>query len=341
MENIVFFYPTGHCAHAETGHPERPERVEVMRGALQAAGWWDAYPQLAPQAPERELLERVHSRAYLERLRRACERGERLDADTYTQPASWELALQSAGGALAVASAVWEGRARRGFALNRPPGHHATPERGMGFCLLNNVALAAEHLHASAGAERLAILDFDLHHGNGTQEVFYRRKEVFFASLHQSPLYPMSGALEEIGEGPGRGLNTNFPLPPGSGDTAFLTIVEEILLPLLDRFDPEMILVSYGFDPHWRDPLGHLLLSAGAYGELVRRLCAWADEHCRGRIALFLEGGYDLEAGAACAQTVTAALLGQPWPDTLGPSPRPEGRSWQSLARRARELWGL
>ncbi len=337
---MVFFYPTGHCAHAETGHPERPERVEVMREALQAAGWWDAFPQLPPQPLARELLERVHTRAYLERLQRACERDERLDADTYTRPASWELALQAAGGALAVASAVWEGRAGRGFALCRPPGHHATPERGMGFCLLNNVALAAEALLA-AGAERLAILDFDLHHGNGTQDIFWRRKEVFFASLHQSPLYPMTGGLDETGEGPGRGLNANFPLPPGSGDAAFRTIVEEIILPLLDRFGPQMILVSYGFDPHWRDPLGHLQLSAGVYGELLRRLCAWAGEHCQGRVALFLEGGYDLEAGAACTQTVAAALLGQPWPDTLGPSPRPEGRSWQGVARRAKELWGL
>jgi acetoin utilization deacetylase AcuC-like enzyme len=338
---MVYFYPEGHGAHAESGHPERPERVEMLRRAIQAAGWWEPYPQLAPILPGTELLERVHSRAYLEYLKRSCQQASRLDADTYTVPATWELALQAVGGALAVAMAVWGGEAQHGFALTRPPGHHATITRGMGFCLLNNVALAAEHLLGAGGATRLAIIDLDLHHGNGTQDIFWRRGEVFFISIHQSPLYPMTGSLEERGEGPGFACNANIPLPPGSGDSAYRAIFEEVLIPLLDRFEPEMLLVSFGFDPHWRDPLGHLQLSAGTYGELIRILARWADEHCRGRLALFLEGGYDLEAGAACAQTVTAALLDQFWPDPLGPSPRPEGKSWQNVTRRAKELWGL
>jgi acetoin utilization deacetylase AcuC-like enzyme len=211
----------------------------------------------------------------------------------------------------------------------------------MGFCLLNNIAVAAEHLVCEMSASRLAIVDLDLHHGNGTQEIFWRRGDVFYFSTHQSPFYPGSGSLEETGAGDGLGKTANFPLPPGSGDAAFSEIVNGLILPLLEGFSPEMILVSYGFDPHWRDPLGHLQLSAAGYGQIISSLAGWADDHCEGRIALFLEGGYDLEAAAACSLSVTAALLGEEWQDSLGPSPRQEGRSWQAKVRAARGIWGL
>jgi acetoin utilization deacetylase AcuC-like enzyme len=341
MDDLVFFYPEGHEAHAEWGHPERPERVEAIRQALKEAGWWEMYRCVEPLALPQEVLRAIHTPEYLAYLETACQRCQRLDLDTYTNAESWQLALNSAGGAAAVAREVWQGKARRGFALARPPGHHALPGRGMGFCLLNNIALAAEALLQGEGAQRLAIVDLDLHHGNGTQEVFYRRVEVFYLSTHQAPFYPGTGRLEERGAGLGFGTNANLPLPPGSGDLAFRAALDEVFLPLLDRYEPEMLLVSAGFDTHWKDPIGSLALTAKEYGRLVSRLARWADEHCGGRIALVLEGGYHLEAGAACAQAATAALLGQPWMDPLGSPPRREGLDWQPVIRRAKQIWGL
>jgi len=338
---LVYYYPEGHQAHYQNGHPERPERVEAICQALRELGWWDAYPHLEPVRPDNDLLRAVHSPMYIDLLPGICRRDQSLDIDTYTTSGSWDLALNAAGGAIAVASAVWNDQAQRGFALCRPPGHHATPESGMGFCLLNNVALAAQYLLHASGAKRLAIVDLDLHHGNGTQDIFWRRSDVLYISTHQSPLYPGSGSIEEIGAGPGRGATANFPLPPGTGDQGFNAIMDELILPLLERYHPEMVLVSYGFDPHWRDPLGHLQLSARGYGDLITRLVAWADGACGGRVALFLEGGYDLDAASACSQAVVAALLGKMWDDPLGPSPKPEGKSWQTTLRRSREIWGL
>jgi acetoin utilization deacetylase AcuC-like enzyme len=339
MDQLVLFYPTNHAAHAERGHPERPQRVEVMRAALETAGWWEQYPQLAPLTLSESVLHTIHSPTYLNILQRVCARGEHYDADTYTTPASWQLARAAAEGAAAVAQAVWRGRACRGFALTRPPGHHAIRSAAMGFCLLNNIALTAEYLIQQEGAQRLAIIDLDLHHGNGTQEAFYKRGDVFYFSTHQYPFYPGSGDLNEKGAGPGEGTTANFPLPPFSGDRAFRAVMDEVILPLLDRFLPQMILVSYGFDTHWRDPLGQLQLSAAAYGELIACLTHWADEHCAGRIVLLLEGGYDLEAAQACTLAVTAALLGEPFDDVLGFSPYPEGMYWQSMVRQARQIW--
>ena len=341
MDEMVFFYPDGHQAHFEAGHPERPERVEVIREALQGAGFWQPYPKLPSLEVPLEVLEAVHTRAYLSLLDMVSRRGGHLDADTYLTQATQKLAYQAAGGAMAVAEAVWEGRARRGFALCRPPGHHATPGQGMGFCLLNNIALAAEFLVRRKDAQRLAIVDLDLHHGNGTQEIFWRRGDVFYLSTHQSPLYPGTGRLSETGEGPGKNANANFPLPPRAGDQAFLTAMDGLILPLLDRFMPEMILVSYGFDTHWSDPLGQLLLSAGRYALLIQRLADWAEAHAQGRIALFLEGGYNLEAAEACTLAIIPALLGQTWQDTLGPAPYPEGVAWQPILEEGRRMWGL
>ena len=338
---LVYYYPQGHEAHSQYGHPERPERVETICQALGELGWWNIFPHLEPIRPDNDLLRAVHSPMYIDLLPGICRRDQSLDMDTYTTTESWELALNAAGGAIAVASAVWAGKAQRGFALCRPPGHHATPERGMGFCLLNNVALAAQYLVQSSGAKRLAIVDLDLHHGNGTQDVFWRRGDVLYISTHQSPLYPGSGDLNEKGVGPGNGATANFPLPPGTGDQGFKEMMDGLILPLLNRHHPEMVLVSYGFDPHWRDPLGHLQLSAKGYGDLIASLVTWAEAACDGRVAMFLEGGYDLDAAAACSQAVVAALLGEPWDDPLGPSPRPEGKSWQTIVRRGREIWGL
>jgi acetoin utilization deacetylase AcuC-like enzyme len=345
MHDLVYFYPQGHQAHFERGHPERPERVEAIREALREVGWWDPYPHLEPVALSDEVLHAVHSLDYLAKLQRVCQYGQHYDMDTYTTPASWQLALNAAGGAVAVADSVWTAEARRGFALTRPPGHHATRDRAMGFCVLNNIAIAAEYLVQARAAQRIAIVDLDLHHGNGTQDIFYRRGDVFYISTHQSPLYPGTGALNETGKGAGQGANANFPLPPMAGDQAFLAVMDELILPLLDRFTPQMILVSYGFDPHRNDPLGSLLLGEDAYGQLIERLAGWADAHCEGRIALCLEGGYDLEAARLCSLAVVAALLGveRPGPATAPPPPgtQMERETWRSMLRQAKFIWNL
>lgn len=344
MIPLVYYYPTGHEAHFEPGHPERPERVETIRRALQEAGWWDDYPRLEPLPIPQTLLHAVHNPAYLSMLEISCRRGGLLVADTYVTPASWQLALNAAGGAAGVAQAVWRGEAGsrgalRGFALCRPPGHHAMHGQGMGFCLINNIAVAAEHLIQNEGAQKLAIVDLDLHHGNGTQDIFYHRGDVLFISTHQMPLYPGTGYPEEVGSGSGEGATVNIPMPPFSGDRAFLAAMDELILPLLERFAPQMILVSYGFDTHWQDPLGYLMLSADGSARLISRLAGWADHHCQGRIALVLEGGYDLEAAAACSQAVVAALLGVPWDDPLGPATEVESSRWEGQLQKLKQFW--
>jgi acetoin utilization deacetylase AcuC-like enzyme len=339
--NLGLYYPQGHEAHAEIGHIERPERVESIKSALLNAGYWDDKLLVQSIAPPEDVLSGIHTHTYLDLLKRFCEEGRSLDEETYTTPASWNIALNTAGGAIAIVDKVWQGEIQRGFALTRPPGHHAVPGLGMGFCLLNNIAIAAEYLIKKRSVKRLAIVDLDLHHGNGTQKIFWERGDVFYFSTHEWPNYPGTGEMTETGEGEGVQRTANFPLPPGSGDKAFSTILYEVIIPLIDHYGAEMVLVSCGFDPHWRDPLGHLLLSAKIYGELIKALVGWVDNHASGKIALFLEGGYDLDACAACGEAVVAALLGKPFTDPLGPSPKLEGSSWNSVYSRAKEIWSL
>jgi len=339
--NLVFFHPDGHEAHHEHGHPERPERVAAMVDALTEIGWWQLFPKIAPLSVPQAVLHTIHKPAYLDFLEKTCAFGHHVDMDTYTTKTSWNLALNAAGGAIAVSRAVWQRSAHRGFALTRPPGHHASANQAMGFCLLNNIALAAEDLIQQYGAHRIAIIDLDQHHGNGTQDIFWDRDDVFYFSTHQYPHYPGTGSVDEMGVGTGQNKTANFPLPAGSGDRAFQTIMDDAITPLLDRYMPEIILVSYGFDTHWRDPLGNLLLSAGGYHNLITKLTAWADQHCHGRIVLILEGGYDLIAAEACAQGVVAALIGESWDDSLGKSKIIETDAWRDMLDQALRLWNF
>jgi acetoin utilization deacetylase AcuC-like enzyme len=346
---LAIFYPDGHADHAMPGHPERPERVEAIRSALVATGFWAEAVQVSADRSLSGTLASIHDPAYLSLLERAARRGGGwLDQDTYITPQSWNLAVQAACGTLSLVQSVWSGqyrdstKIRRGFALARPPGHHAKSGQGMGFCLLNNIAIAAQYIIQQENAKRLAIVDLDLHHGNGTQEIFWERSDVLYISTHQSPLYPGSGSVAEIGGGAGEGWTLNLPLPPGSGDEAFEACMHEMILPILLRAQPEMILVSYGFDPHWRDPLGSLRLSASGYGRLIADLVSFADAHCHGRIAIVLEGGYDLTAAGACSQAVCAALLGIPFSDPIGPSPEHESEhvreKWRRILDQARAI---
>ncbi|GAB4521489.1 MAG: histone deacetylase [Anaerolineales bacterium] len=289
MEDLVYFYPDGHAAHAVQGHPERPERVETIRQGLEAAGLWRA-PLPALTVPD-EVLYAVHTAAYLKNLQSACAAGMWYDADTYLLPASWELALRTAGGACRVADAVWRREADKGFALCRPPGHHAGRQCAMGFCLLNNIALATEFLCQQHHASRLAIVDLDVHHGNGTQQIFWERGDVLYISLHQWPFYPGSGRAWERGGGDGLGATLNCPLPAGTGDEGALACLEKLILPALQRFAPQMVLVSAGFDAHWRDPLADFRFSAQGYYRLMQLLTGFCNQECKGRLAVMLEGG--------------------------------------------------
>jgi acetoin utilization deacetylase AcuC-like enzyme len=341
MHQIAFFYPDGHEAHYRWGHAERPERVETIRKVLTDEGIWQKGLQLPAQGIPNAVLNAIHSQHLLDSVRTHSENEEDYDLDTYLTKASWQLALNAAGGASAVASAVWRREAGVGFALTRPPGHHATRDQAMGFCLLNNIAIAAENLIQNENVKRLAIVDMDVHHGNGTQDIFWERGDVLFVSTHQSPLYPGSGQLNERGVGEGLGTKVNLPLPPFSGDQAFSVAYTEIVPKLLDRFKPEMILVSFGFDSHWRDPLANLLVSARGYGNAINSLKQWADRNCKGRIAVILEGGYDLEAASACGLAVTQTLMDLEITDNLGQSPQPESDRWKPVLERAKEIWQI
>lgn len=345
MNRFGVYYPSGHEKHSERGHPERPERIEIIRKAFEDLGWWENFEQFQPISLPTQILNAVHEPAYLKHLEEFCTAGRRLDADTYTTPDSWQLALNSAGGAISLASGVWRRQVQSGFALTRPPGHHATRDRAMGFCLLNNIALAAEYLLRNEGASRLAIVDLDLHHGNGTQDIFYAREDVFYISTHQYPHYPGTGWLDETGEGTGRQKTANIPLPPFSGDSEFYLVMKEIILPLLDRHQPEMLLVSYGFDPHWSDPLGNLELTSFGYRGLIENLSGWAEKNCGGKICLFLEGGYNLTAAADCSTAVVGALtdLDAPAGSDQGKTShvKEDSTSFRTIFNQVKQIWHL
>jgi acetoin utilization deacetylase AcuC-like enzyme len=339
MSDLVIFYPEEHELHVSEGHPERPERVEAIRSALERVGIWDQVAFVQPFDIPDEILFSIHTRDHTQRLEQAGARGGYIDGDTYLTEASWRLALNAAGGGIAVADEVYQRRARRGLALTRPPGHHATQGQAMGFCLLNNIALAAEYLLQTTDAERMAILDIDLHHGNGTQDIFFSRGDVFFCSIHQYPLYPMTGQFNETGYADGEWTNLNIPFPPYAGDNARASALEEVILPLLTQFVPDMLLVSVGFDAHWRDPLGHQLATANGYAQLMMTLTTFAESHCEGRLAVFLEGGYDIEAGAASCLAMTQAMVGEKWEDEIGPGPIPEDDYWKSRLQQVKQHW--
>jgi acetoin utilization deacetylase AcuC-like enzyme len=294
---------------------------------------------VAPRAATREHLARVHDEAYIQRISETAGQAVALDADTYTSPESYEIALLAAGAAVDAVERALAGTHTATFALVRPPGHHAERSRAMGFCLFNNVAVAAAHAR-TLGAARVAIVDFDVHHGNGTQHIFERDPSILYVSTHQYPYYPGTGAAGEVGAGEGTGFTVNVPLESGAVDTDYQLVFDEVILPVLRQFKPDLLLVSAGFDAHERDPLATMRLTSESFGAMTAALRGVADESCNGRIALVTEGGYDLQALASSIDQTVGALAapsnpssGPPWPAAAVASNR--GRTAAALVKRA------
>ncbi|HLI18138.1 MAG TPA: histone deacetylase family protein [Rhodanobacteraceae bacterium] len=288
------------------GHPESPARLRAVLQALDDPRFANLERIEAPRATS-EQLERVHDADYVEQIfASAPAQGyARLDPDTVMSPGSLEAALRAAGAVCAAVDDVLTGRTKRAFCAVRPPGHHATPNEAMGFCLFNSVAVAAAHALAVHGIERIAIADFDVHHGNGTQDIFRRDPRVLYASSHQMPLYPGTGAAS----GHGAGNIFNAPLPPDAGSTEFRAAWEVNLLPEINLFRPQLVMISAGFDAHARDPLAQLQLAANDYTWITQRLVELADRHADGRVISALEGGYDLDALRECTAAHVAGLM--------------------------------
>jgi acetoin utilization deacetylase AcuC-like enzyme len=293
------------------GHPERAERLAVVRRTLADGGLVDRCVAVEPRLAETAWLERVHDEEYVRRVEQACARGEHhLDSwDVAICPESARVARLAAGSLVALCDDVVDGALDRGLALVRPPGHHAERDLAMGFCLFNNVAVAARHVVEARGIERVLIVDWDVHHGNGTQHAFEEDPAVLFYSSHQYPLYPGTGTREERGRGAGEGTIVNCPLPPGAGDDAFLAALRDELVPAADRFRPELVLVSAGFDAHAADPLAQLEVTTEAFAEATSIVLEIAERHAGGKLVATLEGGYDLDALASCVRVHLWALL--------------------------------
>ncbi len=313
-------------------HPERPHRLLAIIEHLHKTGLWDRLQVLPATPADLKWVRKVHDQAYLDRLQQACLNHEAyIDCpDSAICPASYEVALLAAGGVLAAVDAVRQGPpagVRNAFCAVRPPGHHAEHDQSLGFCLLNNVAIAAEYLIAHHAVERLAIVDFDVHHGNGTQHHFEDRPDVLFITLHEHPtsLYPGTGHAWETGRGPGDGYTINLPMNPGEGDREYRHAFLNTVLPALDRYRPQFLLLSAGFDASEYDPLAHMKVSVEGFAWMTRQLKMVAERHCDGQLVSVLEGGYDLRALADCVAAHIGILL------------QPEGHD--DLMERKAGLW--
>ncbi len=320
--------------HDTGGHPENAGRLRAIETALDEAGWPGLERAQAPAATREQLL-RVHSAEHIDAIERfAAAGGGMLDLDTITSEGSFEAALHAAGGSAWAAEQLLAGEDRFAFCALRPPGHHAEAARAMGFCLFNNVAVAASHAIANGGAERVLVLDWDVHHGNGTEAIFAPSDRVLYASIHQWPLYPGTGAADYVGEGEGLGYTVNLPVPPGSGSDEFLSLVQNVVIPIGRAFEPGLIAISAGYDAHRDDPLAECAVDTEAYGEMARTMRLLGDE-LEVPILLCLEGGYEPEAlGASVVATVQGL-------ESDGEPRKAPARPAQPYVERHRERWGL
>ncbi len=332
-----YVYDPIYLQHDLRGHPENQQRLRTTMRLVEdhgILGWLDHIPAVPITA---ERLERVHTPQYIEHVRRVAQQGGgHLDMDTYVRPASYDAALMAAGGLVEATQAVVSGQVDNAFALVRPPGHHALQGRGMGFCLFNNVAIAARYALEECDLDRVLIVDFDVHHGNGTQDEFESDPDVMYISTHQYPHYPGTGHWRETGRGAGSGGIVNVPLSGAVGDRGFARIFQEIVGPAAWRFQPDLVLVSAGYDAHWDDPLASMLLSITGYAGISQALKELAQELCQGRIVFTLEGGYHLTALAYSILNTFCVLLddtSKSLDDPLGPSPYSEASVDEIIAR--------
>jgi acetoin utilization deacetylase AcuC-like enzyme len=301
-------------------HPDAPERIVAIEREL-ASKRWDHLRRLEAPAATVEELQLVHAPEHVRVIRELClSGGGQIDADTFVGELSYEAALRAAGGACAMVRALAAGQATAGFCGLRPSGHHAEGDRAMGFCLFNNVAIAAELALRELGYEKVLILDWDVHHGNGTAEIFRRRNDVLFASIHQAGLYPGTGPLADAGSGDGRGYTINVPVPKGCDGEVWLSVLEYVILPAAAEFEPDLVLISAGFDAHAADPLGECLLDADAFGQMA---CHVRDAAIAARapVGAVLEGGYDPPALAESVLATLAALDGEGTAESIAPDP--------------------
>jgi acetoin utilization deacetylase AcuC-like enzyme len=315
------------------GHPERVARLDAVAAGIMAADVDGVFVPLGPRDATRAELERVHSAAMLDSVEEvSATGGGHLDADTVASKGSWTAAVRAAGAGLAAVDALERGDGDAAFLGVRPPGHHATGRVPMGFCLLNNVAVTAAAL--AARGERVCVVDYDAHHGNGTQDIFYANPNVCYVSLHEWPLYPGTGRLHDTGQGAGTGTTCNLPLPAGATGDVYLRAFDEVVTPLVEGFGPAWVLVSAGFDAHRADPLTGLDLSAGDYGDLAGRVAALAPQP--GRLVVFLEGGYDLAALRDGVAATLRVLAGEPARPAESPT---SGGPGGTVVEAARDLW--
>jgi acetoin utilization deacetylase AcuC-like enzyme len=318
-------------------HPECPARLIAVQHALREVpnNEWRT-----PKAASREQISRVHLSSYVDRVEGLRGREGALDADTAVSPGSVVAAYLAAGAAIDAVTAVVEGETQHAFALVRPPGHHAEAQTGMGFCLFNNVAVAACHARAALGCKRILIVDWDVHHGNGTQHSFLADDDVLFFSLHQFPFYPGSGDVNETGRDAGEGYTVNVPFAVGRSDADYVAALNELLVPVADRFAPDLVLVSAGFDAHRSDPLGGMELTEDGYAAMMAIVRDIAKRHAQGRVVLTLEGGYDLLALGNSARACVEVLNGREAPDFGGPDTA-AGEVIRRVAAAHRERWKL
>jgi len=312
--------------HTQLHHPESAKRLEVIISRLEAEKLLDAMQKIPSRGAKLEELTPVHPESHIRRVEEISQAGGGLlDPDTYANEYTYPAAVTAAGSLIELTLSVVDGRVNNGYALIRPPGHHATRTQSMGFCIFNNVALAAQAARLTRRLDRIAIVDFDVHHGNGTQDIFEEDADVLYISTHQSPHYPGTGGLQEVGRGKGEGCTLNLPLPPGVGDEGFKRLYEEIIFPLLKRFQPQLILVSAGYDAHWDDPLASMGLSLTGLAWISQMLVEYAQALSRGRIVFTLEGGYQPAALSIGVANSIKALLGRSdFSDPLGKASRPE-----------------
>jgi acetoin utilization deacetylase AcuC-like enzyme len=292
-------------------HPEKRKRLTVIVNGLKQAGLWNVLQHPAVRPATVADLAAIHDPLYVDHIRQACEAGMLFEPDEVTlgSPGTYDAACMAAGAVLDATDTVMTGRASNAFCAVRPPGHHAERNRAMGFCFFNNVAIGARYLQQHHGIRRVAIIDWDVHHGNGTQQAFYDDPTVFYFSIHQYPLYPQSGRANETGAGRGKGFTLNCPVAAGSTDTDYRRVFHDYLRPALARFNPEFILISAGFDAHHADPLAGMALTEQGFTDLTRLVMEMAAEHCGKRLVSILEGGYDLKALTACVVAHIGALL--------------------------------